>query len=217
MKHPIKHVGLKHIDWVGLVLTTDLPSISKSLVMYLARFMNKDQDVAWPSHSRIMAELSISKGSLSSHFNLLESEGWITRVRGNSKTNTRYQVSFPKQVEKAVGLISKGSSGDELRSSGGELGVVQEVNTNSQLNRQSNSNSAFDNFWEIYPKKQNKKKAFVSFNNLTKEKQKKAIDDVRTRFNDTPFVFIPLPTTYLNGERWEDISEPKQVARGKEV
>lgn len=207
MKYPPKSVGLKHLDWVALVLSTKLPHLSKSLVMYLSRFMNKEQDMAWPSQARIMAELSISKGALCTHLNTLEEEGWIIRERGDSKTNTRYLVCFPKKIEKVVHEVNYVVHEKDYGSPSDELGVVHEVNTNRQLNnpinRQTN-NSAFLEFWENYPRKQDKKKAERAFNNLTEEKKRLAMKDCLLRYKDTDKRYIPLATTYIHGERWED-------------
>ena len=217
MKYPPKQIGLKHIDWVGLVLATELPSISKAIVMYLSRFMNKDQDVAWPSQTRIMAELSLSKNAINSHINLLESEGWITRDRGNSKTNTRYYVSFPKLIEKGVKELS-GSTSEVLRSTSEGLQVVPEKYTNSQLNSPSNSNTSksydsdFIAFWEKYPRKEDKKNAQRAWRRLTKEKKGKALKDIEIRYLETERKYIPLPTTYIHGERWDDVSDSFEQA-----
>lgn len=145
MKYPPKQIGLKHIDWSGLVLSTEMPNLSKLIVLYLSRFMNKEQDVAWPSQARMEAEMSISKNALNNHLNLLESEGWIKRERGDSKTNTRYHISFPVKIEKALAIVNKGSTqevlgstSEELRSTSEALDVVPEKHTNRQLNRQTN-------------------------------------------------------------------------------
>jgi len=102
MKFPPARIGLRHIDWVGLVLSTNLPPLSKFIVTYLSRFMNKDQDMAWPSQARIISETSISNGALNRHLSLLQSEGWLIREKGHSKKNTRYIVSFPKSVENSL-------------------------------------------------------------------------------------------------------------------
>jgi len=149
MKYKVKSVGLKHIDWVGLSLNTELPSISKMIIMYLERFMNKDQHVAWPSQTRMMSELSLSKGALNKHLNILENEKWITRERGDSKNNTKYFISFPEVIENAVKKVDGSTRGglgsipDELRSIRGELEVVHEVDTNSKLNSKTNSKGRF--------------------------------------------------------------------------
>lgn len=145
MKYPPKSIGLRHIDWVGLIVTTDLPSLSKLLAYQLSSYMNTSQDVAWPSQSRLMAETSMSKSTLNKHINLLESEGWIQRQSGNHSKTTRYTISFPKAIErtlentnKVVRETNEGSIPNELGSTGDVLGVVRETDTNIQVNIQSN-------------------------------------------------------------------------------
>lgn len=63
---------------------------------------------------------------------------------------------------------------------------------------------SFDIFWQAYPKKVNRKKAEAKWKKLSKENRAKAYVDCQTRFKDTDYEFIPHPTTYLNGERWND-------------
>jgi len=80
------------------------------------------------------------------------------------------------------------------------LDVVEDVvDTTSD-----SSESDFNDFWKLYPKKDALKKARTTFLNLTKEKQRLAIEDIKTRYVSTDKQFVPLPTTYLNGERWND-------------
>lgn len=68
----------------------------------------------------------------------------------------------------------------------------------------TDNNNTFDLFWNAYPKKVDKKKALTAFKNLTKEKQQKAIKDCQTRYQGVAKQFVPNPTTYIHGERWED-------------
>ena len=123
-----------HFNWVKLVLSSELPFMSKGICMYLSTYMNMEQQVAWPSRARIEAELGISRGALNKHLDLIEEAGWISRERGDAKTSTRYYIKFPENIE--IQLL--GSSPDELGSSPDELGVVHEVNTNKQVNKQTN-------------------------------------------------------------------------------
>ncbi len=63
----------------------------------------------------------------------------------------------------------------------------------------------FDSFWQLYPRKQDKKKARTAFSRLTMKKKRFAIEDKpQERYKNTEKQFIPLPTTYIHGERWED-------------
>ncbi len=63
----------------------------------------------------------------------------------------------------------------------------------------------FDSFWQLYPRKDDKKKARIAFNRLSKKHQRKAIEDnPMERYKHRLREHIPLPTTYIHGERWED-------------
>jgi len=72
----------------------------------------------------------------------------------------------------------------------------------------------FDNFWKSGIRKVNKKKTKSLFSNLLKrqgdrDSQRKftgmLINDVRKRLNSNQLGFAEMhPTTYLNGERWND-------------
>ena len=75
----------------------------------------------------------------------------------------------------------------------------------------------FRAWWEMYPRKRDKKKAQSAFKNLTKANRALALAALpeHKRYWDregTPDEFIPHPTTWINGKRWEDEltpSEPK--------
>ena len=72
----------------------------------------------------------------------------------------------------------------------------------------------FSKFWKAYPKKRDKAKAqraFLKIKNIEKvfpvmmqalEKQKASAD-----WQKDGGQFIPYPTTWLNGERWEDVEQ----------
>lgn len=82
-------------------------------------------------------------------------------------------------------------------------------NGNSIIEVLSKKEMWFESFWEIYPKKQNKKKAKQKFLKLcTNEKEYKAIMDglrnVLPVWAKKDTKYIPMPTTWLNGERWND-------------
>lgn len=65
--------------------------------------------------------------------------------------------------------------------------------------------SDFESFWQQYPKKVDKKKAESVFLRLPKAKREAAIADIKSgRYASTDRQFVPNPTTYLRGERWED-------------
>ena len=82
-------------------------------------------------------------------------------------------------------------------------------NENSEIEVLDQKEMWFESFWEIYPKHQDKKKAKQKFLKLcTTEKEYKAIMDglrnVLPVWAKKDTKYIPMPTTWLNGERWND-------------
>lgn len=113
---------------------------------------------------------------------------------------------IPSALDEYIQQI-KNSSKNNVLSVGNLVGNV--TSNVTPTNTISNSKllitkELFEKFWEKYPNKVSKKKAFISFKNLTRKQQKLAIDDLETRFKNTEPKYIPHPTTYINGERWED-------------
>ena len=96
----------------------------------------------------------------------------------------------------------------------GKDSIGKDINTiscnkNSEIEVLDQKEMWFESFWEIYPKHQDKKKAKQKFlKACTNEKEYKAImDGLRNTLpvwakKDTKY--IPMPTTWLNGERWND-------------
>ena len=67
----------------------------------------------------------------------------------------------------------------------------------------------FESFWEIYPKHQDKKKAKQKFLKLCTDKKKyqeimQGLRNVLPVWAKKDNKYIPVPTTWLNGERWND-------------
>ena len=84
---------------------------------------------------------------------------------------------------------------------------VETVLNNTNINTNIN-NVLFEEWWKTYPIKKNKKKSLIAFNNLIRkgngELQKMLDDNLDERYKDTEKKYIPLASTYINGERWND-------------
>ena len=76
---------------------------------------------------------------------------------------------------------------------------------NDKENEKENENAQrFDQFWTNFPRKTDKARAKRSFLRLTKAEQELAVSNIQRLYSETPAQFIPHPSTYLNGKRWED-------------
>ncbi len=72
-------------------------------------------------------------------------------------------------------------------------------------------NETFDQFWKSYPKKVSKKRAQKIWDKLemTDELFSQIMDSLEAQKSSPQWQkdngqFIPYPTTWLNGQRWED-------------
>lgn len=124
----------------------------------------------------------------------------------------KYQQKLSKEERREYKTMKQ----REYRSRGQELTNVDKSgrcrhnknkNKNNTLKPSNSDELDFIVFWGFYPKKENKKKSEIAYNSLTKSQKEKAINDIKTRFIGRKKVFVPLATTYIHGERWEDEKE----------
>ena len=84
------------------------------------------------------------------------------------------------------------------------------VNTKSIV--KSSDQTAFDLWWQQYPKKVSKKEALKAWNKIKPDADLLIADTINKATNDDGWLrgYIPNPTTYLNQERWNDeLQRPK--------
>ena len=82
-------------------------------------------------------------------------------------------------------------------------------NENSEIEVLDQKEMWFESFWEIYPKHQDKKKAKQKFLKLCTDEKKyqeimQGLRNVLPMWAKKDNKYIPMPTTWLNGERWND-------------
>jgi hypothetical protein len=89
--------------------------------------------------------------------------------------------------------------------SGNNTEPIPDSNTDNKTD--SNTDINFNIFWNEYPKKQGKAKAQHAFKKMIKKMPdiETLIDILKThKIEWKDYQFIPLPATWLNGERWND-------------
>lgn len=117
-----------------------------------------------------------------------------------AKNNTGIPVGIPT-VSTGKVRLGKDSIGKDIN--------TISCNGNSEIEVLDQKEMWFESFWGIYPKHQDKKKAKQKFlKACTNEKEYKAIMDglrnVLPVWAKKDTKYIPMPTTWLNGERWND-------------
>ena len=90
--------------------------------------------------------------------------------------------------------------------------VDVDVNVDVNVNKHTEQ---FEEFWKLYPKKRDKKKARDKYVRLLKKKDihEQILEGLKGHlplWDELEEQFIPYPTTWLNGERWNDEIETKR-------
>jgi hypothetical protein len=104
-----------------------------------------------------------------------------------------------------------------FRNKNGE--VEEDVEGKTLTNRYNAlQDEQFDKFWSIYPRKQSKKDAKKAWMNSKKNRPdfdefiQKLIQQIEMNsWTRDRIAFIPLPATYLRGERWNDEDSAPQI------
>ena len=105
----------------------------------------------------------------------------------------------------------------------GELQMLHSINSKkaegakSRWNEKNLKLDGFDEFWRAYPNKKDKQKAMKAWSKH-KPDLKKVLSAIKAQKNSEQWKkdngqFIPLPTTWLNGARWEDEVNSKEAKK----
>lgn len=96
---------------------------------------------------------------------------------------------------------------------------TEDKNTPSSKDDSTPYSEAFETFWKLYPRKVGKGAAFKAFqkNKLGNGKLQKVLDAVESQSKSEQWTrdngqFIPHPTTWINGGRWDDEAESGREA-----
>jgi hypothetical protein len=100
-------IGVRHLDWMEFVWTSDLPSNAKLIAAYLSRFMNKNKDHAFPSLQTIEGETGLGHATVLKYLDYLADNQFITRQQGGGRNHvTYYHVRFPGYVDNAIKQVN---------------------------------------------------------------------------------------------------------------
>ncbi len=117
-----------------------------------------------------------------------------------------------KQEPDSTEVSVNGSTQSKVKESKEKESEVKESSEQNSFAREDNEKMTqkdFNDFWSIYPKKRSKQKAQEKFLKFPREFLPKILRAVREQKESNEWQkeggqFIPHPTTWLNGKRWED-------------
>ncbi len=194
----------------------NIPYIAKLLYAEITSLSNKN-GYCWATNKYFADLYEVSDRTISRNINLLIEHKYIAS-KIIYKNNT-------KEIDKRILIIKYGINQNSFIQNVNKnvhRGIDKNVHRGIDKNVQDNNininniyssnfdkNEAFKRFWDLYPRKTNKKKAKDSFlKKCTDEnilnKMINAVINQKKSEQWQNMKYIPHATTWLNGERWED-------------
>ena len=188
---------------------TGLKPATKIVLYWLADHHNGETNECFPSHKRLAELCEMTDRSIRTHLEELQSAGLIQiieRKRDNgSQTSNSYNLllteadtprkNFPTLMENIATQPRKNLPTHNLVS-------------NNLGNRTNYMFNNFEEIWIIYPKKQGKGAARKSYErSLTKINPNILFDRIKEyveAIKGKDIKYIPMLSTWLNQERWDD-------------
>lgn len=177
-----------------------------------------------PKHcAKVIPKKENSKASYKYVLELIQelvNHGYITKKKTHSggMDYTVYDTpisDFPYLLKTEIGKngnsekpnVENVDTNKEKNSDKGKNSKERKDNSSDFASENLNDISLFDNFWKLYPRKQDKQDAKKKFNKLSKERQFQVIKATKIfviEMKEKDPEYILLPTTFLNKRRYED-------------
>lgn len=136
----------------------------------------------------------------------------VRRALNNLQTTNEVAI---KSTPQGTEIIINNYDQYQIRANETASETANKGPTKGQRRATTNNNNKyikeiFDQFWQSYPNKVGKAKAFDSWKKIDSDLYQGIIDHVKARASSDPEwvkddgKYIPHPTTFLNQERWED-------------
>lgn len=199
----------------------------RALLLYvLLRRYAGSRTVAWPSRATLANDLGVSLPTLKEAREVLVSIGAITitpRVEDGRQTSSLYFVRFypvDKSVDNRGEPVDKEGEGVSTVTGGGVSTVtprgVSTVTPNTYTYETYTDEyipivDKFDTFWDAYPRKVAKGQARSAWVKAVRKADADVLIAAAQRFAEArkgqDQTFTAYPSTWLNGERWNDNPE----------
>ncbi len=209
----------------SLVWKLDTRDAATKLVLLKLADNANDSGLCWPSLSTICKETGLGKSTVCRKMKQLEDAGTIVRVPGHTGTSTRYTLHLSHVgTSPTMALVpqrDRDSATTRLPPVPPRDYPCPTVGHQPSLNHQSESSGEpsllcysadFEAFWTAYPRRKRKSKG-TAWKAWTKIKPRPDLQSMLTAlasqsasedWRSENGKFIPLPATWLNGNRWDD-------------
>jgi DNA-binding transcriptional ArsR family regulator len=214
------------MDLMVKAMNTAVGNPLRKLVLIKLADNASDQGECWPSYQHIADQCEIDRSTVRKHIKQLEAQG-LLRIenrdgpKGNSTNLYTLTLSGVGRNSTPVGPEStgvgpqpRGGVGPESTRTSHSFEPVKEP-----MPVCISDAAGFEQFWKLYPKKRSRKQALKAWNKLHPSADLQAVllaalvkHCVSRDWTKAGGQYIPLASSWLNGERWHDVVEPAGYA-----
>lgn len=183
-------------------------------------------EIGWPSLAHLSRMTGIGESTLKTHLDRLAELDLIQKVERRRRRDGRlgtwiYRITTaaPSDVGTTAGPPASTTAAPPALGHSRSTGSLEPSLLNPQPEPSPTAQqSDFDKFWQMYPRKVDKKRAERAWSQLKRPERQAALDALGAHVEhwsreQRPERLIPHPTTWIHGHRWEDvlvISEPTE-------
>lgn len=196
---------------------TEISLQAKGLYLYL-----RSHREGWEmSTERIGEALGIHRDTVSKYVRELENLGYLDRQKVFDESGHFAGIAYILSSEPLLKNTVNGKTSDAGKDRAREKTVSGDLRQHKKTNSSKNTNDLkkticsphgeqglFDDFWRAYPRKGDKAKAKQRWTEAIQDERPEAIIEAAKRFREekrnTERRYIPLPSTWLNQQRWLD-------------
>ena len=210
----------------------ELPPMEKLALVAIADFADGTGS-CFPGQGRLVDMTGMSQATLKRAIAAMEAAGLLSRERRTDKrghrTSDRYQLHMTAEDERLGLTLPNRHSAYKAESPLGTvtaprahsdhsspyIGTVSEPSedarpVNTKMNTSVSTDDDFEQWWQGYPRKENKGRARTAFKTALKKATVKQLTDGRDAYaarinaERTETKYIAHASSWLNGERWAD-------------
>jgi len=191
-----------------ILQSSQLTCEEKTILIYLLSLPEN-----WVVYKTVIwQKMNIGRNRFNAHWKGLVEKGYIVSVRViDAETNLVRGWNHIVYEEPVIdeSWIDQPSDLPKFGQSENPTIYKEEIQQSNNSTKETvNQQSLFEEFWNMYTKRGNKKTAYTTFKNLKKSEiefiQQHIPIYVKNHIDNDKMDYLPHFTTYLNGKRWND-------------
>lgn len=221
------------MDLMVKAMKTKVGNPLRKLVLLKLADNASDQGECWPSYQHIADQCEIGRSTVKLHIRELEKAGLLRREyrrKGDLNQSNVFHLTLDGGADPAPGGGATDNPPGARDNPGGGAGAAPRISHPSEPVKEPKTlcasevglAEAFDVFWKLYPNKKSKKDARKAWEKLKPNAELRetlmiALGNHRLSRDWTKDdgQYVPMASTWLNGERWTDVLKPATTSTGQ--